>query len=207
MKPKLIIFDLDGTICVNPEFYKKIYSGTLNKVVEQQRGQEGLDMLQYCRETYDGKGELALFALNIPFVRWAEFLIEANLSAINPRPDLVEAFKRIKARKVIYTGSPTKMAHRIISKLGFSVEDFDIIFGWREPELFPLKWTCSSVVFDMILRGFLLAPKEALSVGDNWETDLLPAKSIGVPTVKIGKVDHNSDMCFADINKFLKSII
>jgi len=136
MEPELIVFDLDGTICVSPEFYREVYSGTLNEVVEKERGNEGPKELQYCREHYGGKGELALFALNIPFVKWAEYLNNASLNLINPQHDLARMLRGIDAKKVIYTGSPIKMACKVVSRLGFSTGDFDDILGWEEPETF-----------------------------------------------------------------------
>lgn len=203
MEPKLIIFDLDGTICVSPKFYKEVYSATLNKVVVEERGNKGLKVLQYCREHYAGKGELALFALNIPFAKWAEYLNEANLDLIDPQQDLVRMFEGIRTKKVIYTGSPIRMANRLLSRLGFIDQDFDLIVGWEEPETFPIKWTCSSMAFKLIANKFSVNPKETWSVGDSWETDLLPARLTGMNTAVIGECSGNPDLCFSTLREFL----
>ena len=47
---KLVIFDLDGTIVAEPEFYRKVYSGTLRELIYQESGAEGIKMLEYCRQ-------------------------------------------------------------------------------------------------------------------------------------------------------------
>ncbi len=63
--PELMIFDMDGTLIINPNFYNKTYSGTLEQTIFEERGQMGLNVLKYCREEREGKGELALEMLNI----------------------------------------------------------------------------------------------------------------------------------------------
>ncbi len=200
---KLIVFDLDGTIVAEPEFYRKVYSATLNLVVESRRGKRGLQILEHCREKFDGKGELALLALNIPFREWAQYLTEAPLDLIVPQPTLVKQMRKLSAHKVIYTGSPTRMAQRMLARLGFSREDFDEIIGWDESELFPMKWTCSPLVFKMILTKFSVAPSEVWSVGDDWETDLKPAKIIGMKTAEIRNYKGEPTQQFNRLEDFL----
>jgi len=200
---KVIIFDLDGTIVTEPEFYKNVYSGTLNEVVGKERGKTGLDMLQYCRREFDGKGELALFALNIPYRKWADKLINAPLDLIPELPEVVWKLKSIAAKKVIYTGSPIKMALRMLDKIGFSKEDFDFICGWKEPEIFPVKWTCSSMPFRYILRKFKADPRKSWSVGDEWETDLKPAQVIAINTAEVRKHNGNPTIRVPTLQAFL----
>lgn len=199
-----MIFDLDGTICENPEFYSCVYSKSLEKIVKQRRGEIGLSRLKECRENYQGKGEIALFNLGIPFSEWAEYLIGVDVDMIIPQKDLCKKLRGLKSKKIIYTGSPIELAIRILKRMGFDpYQDFDLIIGWCEPELFPLKWTCSSLIFQNILNNFSIGYPEAWAVGDNWETDLLPAKNIGMKTVEISKRDGNPDFYFTYINQFL----
>ena len=204
---KLIVFDLDGTIVVEPEFYRKVYSGTLTDLIRDERGERGLEILHFYRENYDGKGELALFALNIPFRSWAERLIDAPLDLISPQPEFVERFRSLKAKKVIYTGSPMEMAYRILQKVGFKEDDVDLIVGWKEPELFPLKWGCSPLVFESILLRFQCSPQDAWAVGGDWDTDLNPAQSIGMGTARICKQGGHADKEFETFAAFLNHMI
>lgn len=203
---KLIVFDLDGTIVKWSEEYRKIYSGSLNQVVKRERGELGLKVLQYCRENFNGKGELSLFILNIPFRKWAKKLIEASLDSINTQPMLVNQIRELDTKKVIYTGSPVKMVSRVLIKMGFSEKDFDLVIGWREPELFPVKWSCSPIVFEYFLKRFQISPEHAWSVGDDWDTDLRPAQRIGMNTVKVGKLDGNPTLLVPSIQEFLNYI-
>ncbi|OHA16286.1 MAG: hypothetical protein A3G52_04550 [Candidatus Taylorbacteria bacterium RIFCSPLOWO2_12_FULL_43_20] len=200
---KLIIFDLDGTILHNPAFYQNAYSESLEMLVAEKRGDYGVEILNQCRKNLEGKGELSLFLLNIPFIDWVEKLTETNLEMITPDLELVEKMRKIDAIKVIYTGSPLVMAHRIIEKMGFSIDDFNLIIGWEEPEFFPTKWTSSPLIFKKIMNQFACSPKETLAVGDVWSTDLLPAQSIGIKTVQINTKTSNSDFHFKTIEEFL----
>lgn len=207
MATNLIVFDLDGTIVSSPVFYRMIYSGTLNRLVADRRGEQGVAMLRYCREHYDGRGELVLFALNIAFREWAHFLINAPLESLKPQPDLCRKIRSFKGIKVVYTGSPVEMASKILEHVGFSPnDDFDLIMGWREPELFPTKWTCSTFVFEEILRRFSVSPSKAWAVGDVWDTDLLPAKMVGMKTALVGDAIGMPDCRFPNIEMFLKAI-
>ena len=203
---KLLVFDVDQTLVVAPKFYRKWYSGSLNAVVEEMRGKTGLNVLQYCREQYRGKGELALFALNIPYSAWAEKLIRAPLDLVKPDLELVECVRAIKAHKVIYTGSPRQMAYRLLSQVGFTESDFELIVGWQEPEVFPVKWTCSSLAFQAILTRFNCTPQDAVSVGDDWSADLAPAKLLGMQTAQIGRPDKRADYAFPTISQLLECI-
>lgn len=204
MATNLVVFDLDGTISVNPEFYRTVYSGTLESLIMERRGAAGLAVLQDCRKNYDGKGELALFALDIPFQDWAERLTNASMELLMPQPRICELVRTLTAIKVIYTGSPVQMATRILQRLGFCpAEDFNLILGWREPELFPVKWACSPLVFEGILKKFSISPAEAWAVGDMWDTDLLPAQTIGMKTAMIQRPGGNPDVRIPSIEGFV----
>lgn len=208
MTTKLIVFDLDGTIVANPLFYRGIYSGTLNHLVVERQGEQGMEMLRHCRQHFSGKGELALFALDIPFREWAEMLVNASLESLTPQPQLCKKIRDFRGIKVIYTGSPIEMALKILERIGFSPnEDFNLIVGWKEPEFFPTKWTCSSFVFEEILRRFSVSPSEAWAVGDVWDTDLLPAQTIGMKTALVGNSVGMPDAVFSTIEMFMDTMI
>lgn len=204
-KPKLIIFDFDGTLVENSEFYKKVYSGTLEELILKERGKYGMVVLQSCRKDFDGKGELALFALNIPFKSWADMLMDVNLEMITPDREFVESINKLKVKKVIYSGSPAKLIYRILEKIGFSEKDFDLIIGWQEPENLPVKWTGSLLIFEKIIKEMGFNKEDVLAVGDNWGTDLAPANAIGIKTALIGKNKNGDpDFHFNSVSEFTK---
>lgn len=202
----LIVFDWDGTIVNEPEFSKKWFSGTLDEVIKKERGEEGFRVLQECRKNFNGKGELALFALDIPYREWAKEMIDASLDLIKPQPRLVRQIRELQVKKVIFTGTPVKLVIRMVEKIGFTRQDFNLIIGWEEPEWFPIKWNCSPLVFRYILNKFQINPQDAWSVGDDWKTDLKPAQVIGMRTAKIGKLGGKPTLCVPSLQEFLKHI-
>jgi len=198
--PELMIFDMDGTLIINPSFYIKTYSGTLEQTILEERGQIGLDVLKYCREEREGKGELALEMLDIPFSKWAERLNLAPIDNIAPNPELVAKLRAIPSKKVLFTGSPKILAYRLLAQVGFDPEkDFELIIGWEEPEISPRKWECSSMIFREICDRMGIIPQNTWSIGDNWESDLDPAQKIGAKTFQINKSTGNPDYRFATV--------
>lgn len=136
-----------------------------------------------------------------------------SLDLIRPQPTLVESIRALDGYKVIYTGSPTTLVERMLQQLGFAAggnrrsgfgnPDFDLTIGWEDPDLYPVKWSCSSMVFDLILQRFGCSPTEGWSVGDDWTTDLQPAKHIGMKTVQIGAQEGSPDVHFPSVKEFL----
>lgn len=200
--------DFDGCLVDSePAFYKKVYSGTLNAIVEQERGIKGLEHLQYCREHYEARGEVALYGLGIPFKKWADALSAAPVDDIKPQPAVVQLIRSLSHRPVIFSGSPTLMIYRILDRLGFSPDqDFTGIIGWEEPEEFPLKWSCSPFVFQSICERFGFPREKTWCLGDNWQTDLLPPAKLGLTTVQIAKQTGSPDYYFPTIKQFLEFV-
>jgi FMN phosphatase YigB (HAD superfamily) len=207
----MLIFDLDETLSIGEKFYREVYHKTLEKVIERQRGKKGLVTLDQCRKMYDGRGELALHALDIPFWDWAKELIEAStktIELIEPQPRLCQMVKQLPHKKVVYTGSPLKMAILLLKRLGFNPKkDFDMIIGWEQPESFPTKWTKSPLIFKYILERFKIKPSTAYAVGNVWVSDLKPAKYLGMKTVLIGNKQEqsgNPNLKYPSVEEFLR---
>lgn len=200
----LHVFDLDGTLVVNPEFYKSSYSGSLEQLIIEVRGNPGLAVLASCRQHYRGRGELALPALDIPFAMWRERLSVVSTTQIVPQPEVVEAIRALPGKKAVYTGSPRELTLRLLSGLGFDDTDFDLIVAWEETEMFPLKWSRSPLIFRTIMKHLDCDVKETWSVGDSWEADLAPAQQAGISTVQIGTRQGHAQHHFPDVIAYAK---
>lgn len=204
-KPEFIIFDLDGTLIQQTEFYKSVYSHTLTQIIQEERGETGLQLLDFYRKNYEGKGELTLFALGIPFGKWATKLIQAPVTLIRPNPTTVKLLRDVQIPCIVFTGSPKSMAKRLLRQFGCDPEkDFLNVIGWETHEFFPLKWNCSPYIFTSICERYSVDPKSVWSVGDTWDTDLLPAQQIGMTTVQIQKRSGNPDYHFDTVEEFLR---
>lgn len=203
----LYVFDLDGTLAVCPEFYSSVYSASLDRVVNNLRGEQGAEMLTYFRQHCHGRGELALGALNIPFEAWAKELCATSLQLIPPHPELIDSLNSLSGIKVIYTGSPRKFALRVLDRLGFPDDFFSQIIGWEEPEVTPVKWTCTPLVFRGLLDYYECNPARAWSIGDSWDTDLKPAAHVGMRTAQIDCGSSRSPHTFSSVLEFTQHVL
>lgn len=133
----LHIFDLDGTLVINPEFYRLAYSGSLEQLIFEVRGDSGLAVLASCRQQYQGRGELALPALAIPFSTWCERLALVSVEQIMAQQDVVDALRVLPGKKALYTGSPRSLTMRLLRGLGFGDDDFATQINAAKATLFP----------------------------------------------------------------------
>lgn len=206
MNNKLYIFDLDGTIIINSDFYVKIYTETLLDLVKEHTGTEGLKILKSIQSRNSGKAWPALIALNIPFKHWAEKIDLNCLDMIKGDPELVSSIRNLKGKKVLYTGSPSFLVRELLLRTGLETNDFDLIIAWEDNEVYPLKWSCSPYIFKNIAEYFSISPAKSLSIGDTWRTDLAPAKVIGIRTASIRHNNLDADCFYESIPDFVKSI-
>jgi len=158
-------------------------------LVSIEKGETGLKILKYCRENYQGRGELCLLALNIPYLKWADKLNLLPLKLIKKDLPLVQKLRQIKSLKVVYTGSPKSLTLRMLKKVGFKKNDFDDIIAWEKSELYPIKWSCSPFIYKAIADKFSIPIKKMLVIGDNPVTDLIPAEKVGISTKNISEID------------------
>jgi FMN phosphatase YigB (HAD superfamily) len=201
---KLAVFDMDGTLVQEPKYYRGVYSGSLEQTAFEIAGQRGLDEINFCRTNFEGKGELALARLGIPFSEWGKRLVAAPVDLITPQPTIVEKFRTLEMAKVLFTGSPLAMAMKILDRVGFDpLKDFDLLIGWQEPETEPAKWAQSRRIFQDIIQQMKVDPIDAWSIGDNWETDLAPAQALGLTTVQIERTTGQPDYRYPNISAFI----
>lgn len=99
---------------------------------------------------------------------------------------LVKIVSELKARYQLFiiSNGTERQVRRKIEMLGLAVEDFDPVIccydrpGWNKPV---------ATSFLHVLDKLQIKPDEAVYVGDREETDILPAQSVGMRTVLIGK--------------------
>lgn len=205
-RPGLIISDLDGTLVVSDRFYSGSYSRSLTEFVREKRGDEGLSVLAATRARYGGRGELALFALDLDPSGWAKRLSDLDVGVIDPAPRLVDAVRSSGIPTVVYTGSPVRLAGNVLTRLGFDpASDFADIVAWDTTERFPVKWTTSALTFEAIARKWGAKPETTWAIGDSWATDLAPAQSIGMRTAAVeGERTDAATAVFRDATSFFE---
>ena len=188
-KSKLYIFDLDGTLIDDMEFYRKIYTENLEQLVSERYGQEGLRLVNMMRSANGDKGELALLALGMSYYDWWDRISDKQITELGEQPELVRAIRDLDGIKTVYTGSGERIARKILLQAGFSQQDFEEIIAMKKPAVVPMKLTADSLVFKYLLDKYSIKPGDAYAVGDEYRFDILPAKDIGIHTVE---VRHNS---------------
>lgn len=206
---KLYIFDLDGTLIDDMDFYRRIYTENLEKLVKGRYGDEGLKIVNMVRRVNRGKGELALLVLGISYDEWFDAVSEDDLKLLSKKSQLVEAVKKLDGVRVVFTGASRVLAEKMLSRVGFKPEDFNEIIAFEKPSVVPLKLSADRLVFQYLLGKYKVAPEDAYMVGDEYEFDLLPAKILGINTVEVrhksGKADHFVQNII-DLPKYLESI-
>jgi FMN phosphatase YigB (HAD superfamily) len=203
----MYIFDLDGTLNVNSQFYFKYYTQTLIEVIKKHKGDLGLEILNRTAKENEGKGGKALIKLDIGFIEWANYINQADLNELVPNPILVDLINKLDGKKVLYTGSPECISKKILLKLGFKLDDFAIIFGWNESQKWPIKWEGSELIYQKFLDLENCSPHHTWSIGDSWNLDLEPAKKIGIKVCGIRKkMSQQTDLWFEKAEYFCQSI-
>src|SRR3990167_7745139 len=81
-KSKLYIFDLDGTLVDDMEFYRKIYTENLEQLVSERYGQEGLRLVNMMRSANGDKGELALLDLGMSYYDWWDRISDKQITEL-----------------------------------------------------------------------------------------------------------------------------
>jgi len=182
---KLFIFDLDGTLVNDMEFYKKAYSENLNKLVHKRAGDKGLKILNLVRQSNKNRGELALLVFDIPFSDWFDAVSDDDLSLIVPKPELVKSIENIDGIKVVFTGSSKALAEKILVRVGFDLNTFAEIIAFEKPAAIPVKLATDTIVFKYLLDEYNILPKDTFAIGDDYETDLLPAEMLGIHAIEV----------------------
>lgn len=206
---KLYIFDLDGTLIDDMDFYRRIYTENLDKLVKGRYGDEGLKIVNMVRRANRGKGELALLVLGISYDEWFDAVSDEDLKLLQQKPKLVEAVKKLNGIRVVFTGASRNLAQKMLGRVGFKPKDFDEMIAFEKPSVVPLKLSADKLVFQYLLDKYKIAPQNAYMMGDEYEFDLLPAKVFGINAIEVrhksGKAEHFVPS-IVDLPEYLKSI-
>jgi len=214
-KPEIIsgnrtfIFDLDGTLYrfnskgfLDSKFYSDIRKRAYKFLSEKLKVSEECAKETYnCIKTkYNGEVSIGTekeFGIN----RYDYFNFVWNLEPsdyITKNPSIREIFYNLEGKIAILTGAPKVWAKKVLEYL----EVYDIVANalfTGEPDIRkpnPLS-------FQQVLDYFRILPEQAISIGDQESTDIIPAKKLGIKTILLGSDTKSADFC---INK-LEDII
>lgn len=190
-KPKIIAFDIDNTLVVGPEaqmFYRE-YSRALEVAFAQRANislRDSKTCLNVFRVTNNGCGELAFPAFGFSLDDAYDAICSvspARLPRMDASATTLAALKSC-AILVAITDSPATQALRLLGHVGIDTALFREIIAWERGSTMP-KGGKSKVFVDLAMRyGF--RPEDILMVGDSLETDINPARDVGLQTLRIG---------------------
>ena len=184
---KNIIFDLDGTLYTSPEVYQKFAEAayyTYAKVTHTPI-EEAKKILEERRaELARQKGfavpyTLALISFDIPIQTWHEenvaFFDPSDYLA--PVPALRDCLHELKRfyRLAVLTNNNKIQTRRIIQALGLDGV-FDDVFTFNTFNLLKPD----PGILKGVLQRLAARPEECLMVGDRFEVDLVPARTLGM---------------------------
>jgi putative hydrolase of the HAD superfamily len=95
--------------------------------------------------------------------------------------ELRESLESISTRKIIFTNSDSRHAHRILDALGIN-DLFEKIFDIEEMKFIPKP---NPEPYEAVLR-YLQAPASSCLLIDDMDRNLKPAKALGMQTILIG---------------------
>lgn len=187
-----LIIDFDNTLLVDPLFYGEVYAPMVRETVRAAHGAEGVALLDWHQSTTGHWGVLALAFFGIAFARLAERLDTVAVAGLAVPPGLAAALAANDQPKVIYTGSPARLAERVLDHWGLG-HHFAEVVGWRPGEAMPLKHSHSPLPFAAIAARHGWQAQQSHSLGDTPDSDLVPARACGMGAIAIGPAPPGHD--------------
>lgn len=206
-KISAVIFDMDGTLYQFPNgttfssspLGEAVKEKVTSFIAEEFRLQDDEAQLKYSelQIKYDGEMSLGLereFGIDrLRFFEETWGIDPENI--IVPEPNLVDELAQLNIRCALLTSAPRVWATRVLEY--FDVINFfdDLIFT-GEPDIRKPN----PEVFRAITKILGLDVSQIVSIGDQEYSDIIPAKEVGMRTVRIGKdVQSDADFIAPDV--------
>lgn len=209
-----IIFDMDGTLYsftnnsdgnfAKTQFYDDVITGTINFLSEKLALEptQAQEKLQQIRESYSEgislgiEKELGIDRYDYFACSWGTLepanYIEPNLTLEN---QLIQARGRI----ALLTAAPKVWATKVLSFFNLRNVFGDLVTT-GEPDLRKPD----PAVFLHVSQQLNLPPQQIYSVGDQEHSDIIPAKAVGMKTIRVGRNETVADYTATDISEAIK---
>lgn len=203
-----MIFDMDGTlypldrgrnsVFANSLFRKRIHNNAIRFFRSQFNLSESDAVAAYTDIITRFKGEVSLGVereLGVPRDKYFASTWDMDPEDfVEPQEGLVESLSALTINTGILSAAPRVWVNKVL--------DFLNVRQLFEPGIFtgdPDIRKPSPLAFQQIAEFWNLPPNAIISVGDQDETDILPAKSLGMLTVRIGRdVETKADFLAPD---------
>jgi putative hydrolase of the HAD superfamily len=210
---KLIIFDLDGTLYsfdkgksngfTSSQFYSDIrknafafFSRKLSLTLEEAEKE-----FNQIKQKYNGEISLGV-EKEYGITRYEYFDSVWNLKPedyIEKNPNLKRLFSRLNAQVAVLTAAPRVWATVALNYLELNPYVGNSLFTGEPSIRKP-----NSEAFQQVLDYFNVKPEEALSIGDQEQTDIIPAKMLGMKTIIVGSESKYTDYSIKRLDDLLE---
>lgn len=194
-KENKVILDMDGTLYKfdqgsgntfsGSQFYADIKDNVYDFLMDKLGLSRDEALREFARIKTQYNGEISLgveqeFGIN----RNEYFGATWNLNPekyITRDDELPEAIEQVRGRVALLTAAPRVWAVNVLAYLNIEKMFGDNIFT-GEPDLRKPN----PLIFDYVATSMNAKPSDVYSIGDQEESDIIPAKSIGMRTVFVG---------------------
>lgn len=201
------IFDMDGCLYAfaggAPSFSRSPFGErvrqNITKFFQEQLGyapDRSLEAYRTFQRKYDGEVSLGVEKEHgIPRARYFATTWDLQPSEfITHDPRLSQVIGNLSIRRGVLSSAPKIWVDRTLKHLGVD-RDFDPIYTGelriRKPQ---------PAAFRQFMKAWKLQAAQIIAIGDQEETDILPAQSIGMRTMRIGRdVKTKADFAAHDI--------
>ena len=189
MKPKVVSFDVDGTL-VNQDFANKFWHEVVPKLYAEKHGVDFKEALDYVRRCYAEVGEEDI-RWYLPDYWFKRFKLDADPKEVleNLRRDLKIYDDAIDALEELY-GKYELIVTSNASRIFLDVELENI------KDYFSRVFSCVSdfgevrknpEVYLKICKQIDVHPKKIVHVGDHYKFDYLVPKSVGIDAYLVNR--------------------
>lgn len=215
-KDYTIIFDMDGTLYSfdngdsksfeKSQFYKdlKLNIYTYIDSLNLSNTQNPIDVFNYIFKKY--KGEMSIgFATEYNVDVYDYFKKTWYMEPkkyIQKNDNLREDLIKLKNQSILLTAAPKIWADKVLSYLNIADIFGNHIYTGESPIRKP-----DPLIFLEIIKNIKIDPSQIISIGDQEYSDIIPAKQVGMKTIKIGRDKKTvADYCVNDIQTALQLI-
>lgn len=207
MKP-LIILDMDGTLYKfdngnsktfgSSTFYQRVKENAysfLSRRLSLSKP-EAIRIFEEIRKEFKGEISLGL-EKKFGITRYEYFgkSWDLNPGEFLQKKDLSSLVQSLEGEVAVLTAAPRVWAERVLEYLNI-IKYISALFT-GEPDLRKPN----PQAFKQVCDTFGIPPTNAISVGDQIESDILPAKVIGMKTILVGDNSSNADYCIKNIEE------
>jgi len=185
-----VYFDLGGTLLDDLPFHDYIY-GTMLTMFTERGYNVTMDEFVSMRDSFVRKRIPVLKSLIVhftgneshvePFMKELMSRIEGKGPKLqSPFPESQQVLEKVRTRYKLGVIANQEVAiHDLLNKVGWN-RMFDVIIISEEVRL----WKPDARIFEMALSKAGCKPSEAVMVGDRIDNDVIPAKRLGMKTVR-----------------------